>query len=269
MFYYKENVYMGKPTIQIKTKPQIFRNPYLDWGIHYHESIEIAVVHSGTSVLCLEGKEYPLSEGDVAVVFPNQIHSYKNSKSIDVTVMIFLPEILNLYCEKFVSNLPQNPVIRENTEDILTLATMIFPKYYYHSHEEILTELLQAVSVIILSKLELTKRKCEEHKTVNKLVAFCNEHYMEHISLDDVASHLNIGVSRVTDIFRNYLKTTFVQYIQKKRIEYACKLIDTENFNMADISFSAGFNCVRTFNRVFLKEMGMTPKQYALLKRKK
>ena len=46
------------------------------------------------------------------------------------------------------------------------------------------------------------------------------------------------------------------------RINRACKLLGEDSLNITEIANECGFSTIRTFNRVFLKTVGMTPKAY-------
>ena len=54
----------------------------------------------------------------------------------------------------------------------------------------------------------------------------------------------------------------FNKYINGLRITHACKYLLKENLSVTEIAFLVGFNCPRTFNRAFLEQVGMTPRDY-------
>ena len=48
------------------------------------------------------------------------------------------------------------------------------------------------------------------------------------------------------------------------RIEHACSLLENGD-NITEAAFSSGFSSIRTFNRVFVENMEMTPREYMKL----
>ena len=53
----------------------------------------------------------------------------------------------------------------------------------------------------------------------------------------------------------------FADFVNSLRIEHACNLLE-KGSNITEIAFSSGFSSIRTFNRVFLQTLGMTPRDY-------
>ncbi len=242
-------------------KPFVFDRYRLDYPIHVHRHMEIIAVCSGTADLYLNNKKFSVCEGDIVVVFPNQIHFYENSKDIKALVCMFSPENIPAYGESFNSKEPVSPIIRGECEDVFTLMKFFFEKYRYASRE-ISIGFLQAIVGIILSNVELKERKKEELITPLRLLVYCNEHFMEPITVKDVSQHLNISVCRISAIFRQQLHTTFTDYIHEKRISYACDIFKSGVCNVTETAFASGFTSICTFGRVFTKYMGISPKQY-------
>ncbi len=248
---------------QQKEEFDIFENTTLNCLNHIHGHIEIVAVRSGTADFCIGEENYKLRAGDISIVFPNQIHSYKNSKNVDVVVIIFSPESLHIYGELFYSKLPSHPIIRGNNEDLFNLINLFYPKYYKNTSREIIIGYVQAIVGMIISRLSFKKKPKDNESTATRLLQFCNEHYMEPISIRNVSRSLNISLSMVTYIFKNHLHTTFTDYIQKKRVAYACDIFKSGICNVTEAAFASGFNSVRSFERVFLKYKGISPKHYA------
>lgn len=58
---------------------------------------------------------------------------------------------------------------------------------------------------------------------------------------------------------------TFSDYMMRLRIERACALIEDRPRSIGDVAYSAGFNDLSYFARIFRRYIGMTPTAYALL----
>ena len=54
----------------------------------------------------------------------------------------------------------------------------------------------------------------------------------------------------------------FNDYVNSIRISNACRLLTESDMPIGEISETVGFNTVRTFNRAFVKHMGMSPREY-------
>jgi len=73
-----------------------------------------------------------------------------------------------------------------------------------------------------------------------------------------------LGISRfaVSRLFHAQLGIHFVKYVRFLRINYAKELLERTDMNIVDISLESGFDCLRSFNRVFKEETGITPLRY-------
>ena len=55
---------------------------------------------------------------------------------------------------------------------------------------------------------------------------------------------------------------SYKDFINSLRVEHACKLL-TKDISVTEVAYASGFTTIRTFNRAFLKHVGMTPRDYA------
>ena len=56
--------------------------------------------------------------------------------------------------------------------------------------------------------------------------------------------------------------TSFSDYVNSLRCRKATQLLKEKENSILEISMMSGFDCIRTFYRVFKKEYAMTPSQY-------
>ena len=65
----------------------------------------------------------------------------------------------------------------------------------------------------------------------------------------------------------NRLNMGFNDYINSIRVSNACKYLKKTELSITEISDVVGFNTMRTFNRAFQKQLGVTPSEYRANKR--
>ena len=95
-----------------------------------------------------------------------------------------------------------------------------------------------------------------------KMVRYIQEHYMDKISLEDIADSAGISRTKCTSLFKEYTETTPVDYLNSYRLEEAARRLLNEQTPVADIALSCGFSQQSYFGRMFQKEYGMTPLAY-------
>lgn len=88
------------------------------------------------------------------------------------------------------------------------------------------------------------------------------EHCTENISLADVAEASGISVGYLSTMFAQYEKCGFVDYLNKVRIEMACRYLEQQSLKNYEIAYKTGFRDEKYFSKVFKKIKGMTPREY-------
>ncbi|MDD2960801.1 MAG: helix-turn-helix transcriptional regulator [Muribaculaceae bacterium] len=83
------------------------------------------------------------------------------------------------------------------------------------------------------------------------------------LTLSDLAKLLNTNRTYISTYLNNILSTTFCDYVNEYRLEYASKLLlEDVNASLEIIAEMSGFNSLTTFRRAFIKNFRCTPKEY-------
>lgn len=86
------------------------------------------------------------------------------------------------------------------------------------------------------------------------------------LSLREVSSAIGSNMKYLSLYLNKMLGLSFYEYVNKYRVEYACKLIhsmyESGRVNMTEIARQSGFNSLSSFNRYFKREVGVTPKEF-------
>lgn len=95
-------------------------------------------------------------------------------------------------------------------------------------------------------------------------MAFIEENLSAKLTLADIARHLYVSESTVSQTFRNKMGVSFHQCLTQRRLIEAKRLIQS-NVLLEDVGQSVGFPDYSTFYRAFKKEYGISPRQYRKL----
>ena len=109
------------------------------------------------------------------------------------------------------------------------------------------------------SQIEELKEKLEQLMTIQKL-------YLEpKLSLDDVASKLDIHPNYLSQLINSHFNKNFFEFINQFRVQEFKRIAmdpSLKHYSILALAFDAGFSSKSTFNTVFKKYSGITPSEY-------
>lgn len=92
------------------------------------------------------------------------------------------------------------------------------------------------------------------------------EHYMENLTLGEIAEVVGISSGYLSTLFTQNLQCGFVDYLNRVRIERACGYLEQNYFKTYEVAYKVGFKDEKYFSKVFKKIMGVSPKEYRSMK---
>lgn len=100
-------------------------------------------------------------------------------------------------------------------------------------------------------------------RMIHKAMGYIEENYAkDSISLSEAAHAAEVSPNYFSAIFRQEIGMTFTEYLTKKRMEKAKRLLRQTERNSGEIAAEVGFKDPHYFSFVFKKTQGCTPKEY-------
>ncbi|WP_257643594.1 helix-turn-helix domain-containing protein, partial [Staphylococcus haemolyticus] len=91
---------------------------------------------------------------------------------------------------------------------------------------------------------------------------FINQHYMEHIGLDDLADYINLSSSYTSRLFTKKLGTSFNSYLNKVRTRNAEHDLKYTDISITDVALGNGFSNSTSLAKNFKLWYQMTQSDY-------
>ncbi len=107
-------------------------------------------------------------------------------------------------------------------------------------------------------KLELMKNRV----LADNIQEYLETHYMEDISLQDVAALLHYSDAYFCKFFKQNFNKSFIVYLSELRIEKAKELLSDITVNIKEIGQKVGYRDSSYFTKVFKRITGVTPSEY-------
>lgn len=103
---------------------------------------------------------------------------------------------------------------------------------------------------------------------IEKAKKFIQDEYRnEDMSLQLVASNVNVSSNHFSAIFRKETGETFIDYLTRVRMENAKELLTCTSMKTSEIGFEVGYRDPHYFSYIFKKTTGMSPKEYRRTKK--
>ena len=237
----------------------------LDYPLHLHNALELVLLTRGRATVLWEDGKTPLEKGDLFVAFPGQVHGYENSENTEGFVLI-VPAVP--YLEPFRNVLehkkPTVPVLKKAAWEQTSIDTLLQMALYDWDHPD--RKVIQGYITVLLGKilplLPLKERSAGDTDGLRELLLYIDAHFREPISRGDIARAVGYNESYISHIFADTLHTTLTAYITALRLEEAKSLLKDTKRTVSDIAVQLGFGSIRSFNRIFQAQTGMTPSQF-------
>lgn len=93
-------------------------------------------------------------------------------------------------------------------------------------------------------------------------VAYLEHNYLKEISLEDVATIIQISPFYLSKLFKKEVGENFIDYLTKIRIHKAKEFLSNPLCTIKDVCYQVGYRDPNYFARVFKKICGITPTEY-------
>lgn len=248
---------------------------------HDHRFLELTYILFGEADHTLDGQTVRVGRGDYLIVDYGSRHSYcaVGSGGFDNLDCLFLPELLDpvLKGTKSLRSLLEHYLLHVNPQVLVqNPARMVF-----HDKDGRILELLSRMSVesehkeaayaeflrcYLIEILLLTVRGMEGARAAATgqdisafLTAYVAEHYMEPLTLQELAEKLNYSLPYVSKRFKDDMGVSFVHYLQNYRVMQGCRLISNTNRSFSEIAELVGYRDVKFFSELVKKITGLSP----------
>lgn len=234
---------------------------------HTHHFTELFYIVKGKGFFVLPDHEIPVKENDLVIINPNVEHTEKSNSQDSLEYIALGIEGLSFILENEQDSKMGLFTYQGDRTDILYLLNKLLSEVK-HSNEEY-EIICQNIIEILIVKLKRGKKftiKQTNQKSMNKSVMlithYINQNYREQISLDTLAEVVHINKYYLAHCFKNDMQVSPIEYLNQVRIQQAKILLETTDYNIANIAEFIGFSSQSFFTQVFKRITKQSPSSY-------
>ena len=121
---------------------------------------------------------------------------------------------------------------------------------------------LYALCSEYLRQISLEKSDDKHSALMGRMVEYVEQNYKKNISLSDMAQALGYEYFYFSKIFHRIFSMSFNDYMNIYRFNEACAMLIESEMPITRISSESGFKSIRSFNHVFKRLSGVSPREY-------
>lgn len=248
---------------------------------HTHDYVEMVYMCTGTTVHSINGTRIVLREGELLMLGQNAVQSIEPAGEGDVAVnFIVRPEFfsgtlpflgeeetpLRHFIVNVLTGEDETGYLLFRAADILPVQNLLENLLYTLLEEipnrrGILQMTMGLLFVQLLNHTEALQFETSDHNTILSVLRYIEEHYRDG-SLTEISQRLNYEMSSLSRLIRQKTGHNYTELLQEKRLSQASWLLKNTDMRVDEIAFSAGYENVSYFHRIFAARFGMSPGKY-------
>jgi AraC-like DNA-binding protein len=107
---------------------------------------------------------------------------------------------------------------------------------------------------------EIKNEKVED--VIQKSILFMKNNLENKTTLEDIASAVCYSSSHLSSLFTKKTSFSPMEYFNQLRIQKSCSFLQFSELKIKEIAFRMGYYDPFHFSKAFMKEMGISPKEY-------
>ena len=255
--------------------------------LHRHNETQITWIIKGEGTLIAGNYMQRFQPGDIYILGANQPHVFKSDptyfdkrkkKEIHSLSIFFNPKgffkpILELPEMKSVSKFVDTTFygLQANVlhQDILSVHIEEVKSKTGAQRLSAFIETLQLMAN--LKKWKTLSTELVEHSIsdseglrMNDIYQYTMSNYTDNITLRRIADIAHLTPQAFCRYFKKHTLKTYVNFLNEVRVSEACKKLMARDYeSVSSVAYQTGFSNAVTFNRVFKKITGKSPRQYS------
>lgn len=263
-----------------------YDQPYFERNWHQHPEFELLLITSGHGRRFVGDHVEEFSEGDLVFLGPRLPHAwisdevYLKSGSEKRCRSLYV-QFRGALFESGLSDIGEfsgirNLLLRSRrglkvTGRLKNLIALIMQEMAGSDPVGRMLDLIRMLDLVSQSQFRYLASEQYEKENVyfksrrmNTIHRYVVENFMHEITLEDAAGIVSMTKTSFCRFFKSQSKETFKRYLNRYRIDFAKKLLQSTEMQIKEIGYECGFSSISYFNQTFKRVAGISPRQFRL-----
>lgn len=251
---------------------KIFIHRIGDVNMHWHQSLELLYIVSGTVRVTVGKDVYSLRADDLFLINSNIPHALESEDATMIATQIKpdllanIPDDLRYHSFECANSADSDDVkfagLKHSVASLLKL-NIEGGKYISLMNTSLCYRLMYELYVHFSRPgLKQSSDRREQLNRLNVLLEYINANYKSELPLEKLASVCYVTVPYLSKIFKNHMGITVSEYIKGIRLHHAANALSASSESVERISENCGFPNTHSFIEAFKAKYGALPSQW-------
>lgn len=224
---------------------------------HLHHLAEITIVIRGSLTITFEKSETVLKAGQAMLIMPYSMHGYKSDDGDSEIIII---EFERLMFNELAGAVGFQRICFETSHTAIDYILSVLDNENRSSVH--LKSIIYPLIFDMRSEIFEKDSAAQNGEIYQAALKYIDEHFDEKINLKTAAEQIGCSYVHLSRIFSKSTGISFTAYLNRFRIvKSVYDLLYTE-LGITEIAYRNGFETLRSYNREFKKNFGISPGEY-------
>jgi AraC family transcriptional regulator, transcriptional activator of pobA len=249
---------------------------------HFHDFYTVVLFTGGKGILRVNNNSYEVQEQTVCLIAPNQIHSFEGLEEMEGIVFFFCQDfyveefsfvrLLNVFsCTSQISGEICKPCIdlsEKEVSHVNDLLESIRNEYEGSASSKNSSIIIRSLLNIMLLKVsELFDAKSpaavkNDSLFIHELSHLVDSYFIREHNIGFYTSAFNVSEKQLNETCNRHFNCGLKKILIDRLMQEARKLLMSSELSVSEISYKLNFEDNSYFNKVFKKQIGLTPKKF-------
>jgi AraC-like DNA-binding protein len=253
---------------------------------HWHDHVELNLICRGGMTYLINGRQIRLEQGAIYCFWAAVPHQVISAMECTQLVCVYMPfaEFLSLViANDFKNDLMSGHILTAAANDAIDVHLFLRWSEEWDKASEQINDILRDEVRIRVRRLAanacrtavseeaaagndrrhgrlLADRRMIER--VQSMTNFINNEFGKPIGVSDIAGVSGLHPANATVTFQKVLGLSIAQYLRRRRLNHALKLLADTDVTIVEVAFECGYGSLSRFYDAFKKQLGCTPRAY-------